>query len=502
MSRDRSGAARVVVVGGGISGLTTAYELARAGVDVVVLERAERCGGRVAATSIPLADGSTISLDTGAEAYATRGGAVAEFLAEIGLSEEMVSPAPLGSWLIDPHAAAPSGTVSAVPLPPSGTLGIPVAPLARDTVRALGWVGALRAAADTLLPRTAIPVTLAELVTRRQGAAVLDKLVRPVVRGVHGVDPEQLQLESLAALRGAAMQHRTLAGAARSLRQVASAAGGAVAGLRGGMQQLGDALITALERIDRAHPGRVTVHCSSEVTDIAELADQVDAVVLAVPLSAARRILGQPDRPTAQSQRGTRIAILIIDDDRLDAAPRGTGALVAHRSDPAADGAPADAAPLRAKALTHVTAKWPSIAERIGQGRHALRLSYDSSAVAGLERAEFEQQALSDANRILGFTGDEQLRPAQLVGFADTTWRVDAPPTQAERDALLRTAPQTVTYVGDWVAGTGLASVIPHARAAAAQLIASLRTDAQHDARLATEVSPPQLSHTEGAPAR
>lgn len=38
---------RVVVLGGGISGLTTAYELTRAGYEVTVLEASHRCGGRV-----------------------------------------------------------------------------------------------------------------------------------------------------------------------------------------------------------------------------------------------------------------------------------------------------------------------------------------------------------------------------------------------------------------------------------------------------------------------
>jgi len=38
---------RVVILGGGISGLTTAYELGKAGYDCTVLEASHRCGGRV-----------------------------------------------------------------------------------------------------------------------------------------------------------------------------------------------------------------------------------------------------------------------------------------------------------------------------------------------------------------------------------------------------------------------------------------------------------------------
>ena len=69
------------------------------------------------------------------------------------------------------------------------------------------------------------------------------------------------------------------------------------------------------------------------------------------------------------------LATLVVDSAELDAAPRGTGLLVA----PGASG-------IRAKALTHATAKWAWLAEAAGPHRHVLRLSYNDAPDDGLEQ--------------------------------------------------------------------------------------------------------------------
>src|SRR5690606_16991129 len=56
-----------------------------------------------------------------------------------------------------------------------------------------------------------------------------------------------------------------------------------------------------------------------------------DAAILAVPESAARAMLGAPDR--AGSETLVEVVALVLDDARLDAAPRGTGALVARSAE-------------------------------------------------------------------------------------------------------------------------------------------------------------------------
>jgi monoamine oxidase len=62
---------RVVVAGGGIGGLSCAYELVRRGHDVTVLEAAGRTGGHVRTIRDPLADGFYV--DGGAEHFTRPG---------------------------------------------------------------------------------------------------------------------------------------------------------------------------------------------------------------------------------------------------------------------------------------------------------------------------------------------------------------------------------------------------------------------------------------------
>ncbi len=167
----------VVVVGGGVAGLVAALECAKVGLRVTVLERRDEIGGCVGRIEL---DGLT--LDSGAESFATRGGAVAELLEQLGLADDIEKPNPAGAWLVW-HGRG--GVTDAAPLPKTGVLGIPANPLGDDVRRIIGWSGATRAYADRLMPimRIGRAHSLGKLVRTRMGDAVLDRLVTPDLGG-------------------------------------------------------------------------------------------------------------------------------------------------------------------------------------------------------------------------------------------------------------------------------------------------------------------------------
>ncbi len=403
------------VAGGGIAGLVVARRLALGGATVTLHEASRELGGTVAAHTV-----GGIVLDAGAESFAVRGGTVAALLTELGLAGDVVSPVPGPAWL-----QRADGT--AVPLPATSLLGIPVDPLAPDVVEVIGADAAATAAALDALPLGSVPDDLGALVRQRFGDAVLDGLVTPVVRGVHSLDPRDLPLaRAHPGLRDALVRHGSLGAAVRDLRASAPA-GSAVAGLRGGVHRLATSLAADLARLS------VDVQLGSHVDDISAL----DGTRVA----AAPRVSGSTAPPAAPG-RDITLVTLVLHEPALDAAPRGSGLLVAH-------GAPG----VRARALTHATAKWEWL-RTAAEGLHVVRLSYDDDP-----GTRFAAIARDDASTLLGVA----LGRAAVVDAARVSWTRPAPATPAPG----------VVVVGETIAGSGLAGVVAHAESTARNLLAS-----------------------------
>jgi oxygen-dependent protoporphyrinogen oxidase len=501
-----------VVVGAGISGLVAARDLAAGGLRVLVVEQRATPGGSVGQHEV-----AGLTLDSGAESFATRGGAVATLADELGLGARVVAPDPRGAWV---QLASGAG-----PLPRTGLLGIPTDPWSRDVRRTIGLVGALRAVLDRVLPArvgtgsgpAGSGATLGSLVRARMGRRVLDRLVRPVVAGVHAADPDDLAVDSVSpGLLAALAAHGSLGSAVGHLRALAPA-GAAVAGLDGGMHVLVDALVAdlaergvavrtgvrvaAVHRID-AEPGsespaafevtlapvpgaapiaRPIARAVGRAEAPAPLLVRADRLVLATPEAAGLLPAVVPGLGDLQPDPGADVVLvtLVLDAPALDAAPRGTGVLVAPGVDR-----------VRAKALTHATAKWAWLARDAGPGRHVVRLSYGvagSPAVGtyanpeGTEPADpralgydaLTALALRDASTLLGVA----LSPAQVVASARVAWSQALPRPSAAHSATVARVRAGVAGAGSlavcgaWVAGNGLASVIPDARRAADALL-------------------------------
>jgi len=474
----RAAGTHVVVVGGGVSGLVAARECAKVGMRVTVLEATDAAGGAIRTAEL---DG--IRLDAGAESYATRGGTVRALIDELGLGERVVTPAAGGAWL----SGIPGGR--AAPLPVGGILGIPANVFQDDVRRIIGWSGVWRAYLDRVRPPLTIGHThsLGRLVATRMGEKVRDRLVAPVTHGVYSASPDDVDVEVAApGLNAALTRMGSLSGAVAALKDQAQSAktpGAAVEGLRGGMSVLIDALVADIKKLGgevrTAAPvrsitargdGWEIVHADPDAaentdrgqdgaTEAPDIEIQADAVILATAESTARELLAGTAPALAATEAADspeiEIVTLVVEAPELDSAPRGTGVLTVPGSHVA-------------KALTHSSAKWTWVREA-APGRHVLRVSFgaqgERAATAQLDDDAAARLALEQASALLGVSLDQ----ARLIASHRSRFTQSQPASiigSEERRAAARSAIRAVprlAAVGAWLAGTGLAQVVPDA---------------------------------------
>ena len=303
-------AARVVVIGGGITGLTAAYRLlhpAESGTaalpvpEVVLLEGSDCLGGKILSTPF---EGRPV--DEGADAFLLRVPWAAELCAELGISPERISPSVGGASVLHSGARGPQLT----PLPTGLVGGVPtrLGPLVRSPL--LGPAGALRAAADCVVPRRRShgDPSVGDIVRGRLGSAVAARVVDPLLGSISAGDIDQLDAATSAPILLEALGRScSLMRGLRSLQPVATQdASGAPAPIfgsfAGGMGRLVEVLRERLDAVDtsdirldtpvtavRRTPKRLAVDHPAGTLE-------ADAVIVAVPAhAAASMLLGAPE---------------------------------------------------------------------------------------------------------------------------------------------------------------------------------------------------------------
>jgi protoporphyrinogen/coproporphyrinogen III oxidase len=295
---------RVIVVGGGITGLAAAHRL-KDDADVVVIEAADHPGGKFDTRAI---DG--VIFESGPDSFVAREPHVSKLATEVGLGGDLIPPAIFGAhiWI--------GGELKRVP--PTFIFGIPPSPWAAFRSGLLSARGSIRTLGDPMLPGPLIgpDVSVGDFVRRRFGGEVLERLVDPLLAGTRAGRAEDISLAAaLPQIDAVARGHRSLARGFAAAKKTASGTMGPPPFLapRQGMSHLIDALVDDLAK-------SVDIRTSARAESIEDGADgyrlylegdkrvEGNAVILAVPSFVAATLVATLNPRAAAELRAINYA--------------------------------------------------------------------------------------------------------------------------------------------------------------------------------------------------
>jgi oxygen-dependent protoporphyrinogen oxidase len=277
----------VVVVGGGITGLTAAHRLLGRGARVTLLEAGPRLGGKILTEHV---DGFVV--EGGPDSLVASKPQAVGLAHELGLGPRLrpADPATAGSYL------SVRGRLRPLPDGMAGLVPRRLRPLV--TTPLLSPRARLRMAAEYVVPprRSDEDESLESFVTRRLGRGFHDVLVEPLATGIFGADTGELSvLATLPHLAAAEREHGSLTRyVLAQRRRTGGGGGGGVLAPERGLGALVEALDAALVEAD--------VRTSTPVAGLSRAGDgwevstecgevlAADAVVLAVPAAVVARV--------------------------------------------------------------------------------------------------------------------------------------------------------------------------------------------------------------------
>lgn len=244
-----------IVIGGGITGLSAAYELVKGGARPTLIEASPQLGGVIQTGSV---EGCV--LEEGPDSFLTAKPAAAELIREIGLGGELIASNDHArvTYLVKGGrlVAMPDGLMMMVP---TKVLPVAASPL-------LSWATKIRMGLEYFRrPPEGEPAdrTVADFIREHYGQETVDYLAEPLLSGVYGGSVERLSVQSV--LPRFVELERKYGSLTRGVLAARAARRGHAAQeeplfqtLRGGLAQL----TTALEKIVR--PAAEVIHGRAE----------------------------------------------------------------------------------------------------------------------------------------------------------------------------------------------------------------------------------------------
>ena len=465
-----------VIVGGGIAGLATAYELSRRGVSFVLLERAARAGGVILSEEI---DGFVI--DGGPDALLIQKPDGIKLCEELGLGDRLVSTKP-------PRLAYIQRGGQLHALPAASVLGIPTRVGPFVSTRLFSWLGKLRMAAELFVParRDEGDESIGSFMTRRFGREATTYLAEPLLAGIHAGDVDRLSIRALfPRFVEAERTHGSLLKAFRSNPNPASPANpesqipnpgkgnGAFKSLPGGLSELIRALVSVLPSGSiclNSTVSRITEqreHGSFRVERASGDAIAARAVVIATPAyatsSLTRELDGEISGIFSEIRYASAATIVLAFPRRAVAHPLNGSGFVVPRVENTG-----------IMAASWLSSKWP---DRAPDDKVLLRTfvggARDPKALEESD-AELVSRSMRALRPLLGITGEPLLSRVYRWDRANAQHEVGHLDRVAAIERALTHHPG-LFVTGSGFRGTGIPDCVADGRATGKQLAEWLR---------------------------
>jgi oxygen-dependent protoporphyrinogen oxidase len=443
---------RVAVIGGGITGLSAAWELESGGADVVVFEAASSPGGKVHASEVP---GLPFHLDDGADAFLARVPEALELCAELGI-DDIVHPATGQAYVY-----ARGGLH---PLPGAQLLGVPtdLEELARSGLVSHDGLARARVDLDADWDPPTEDESVGTLVRARLGDEVCEHLVEPLLGGINAGEADGLSAAAAAPqIWGCARRGGSLIRAAADVR--AAATGAPVFGApAAGMATIPATIFARL----RGEVRTDTVVTSLEVSGggVAVDGERFDAVVVATPADVSGALLASAAPDASELLHRVPFAWVVMvtvvaDAGTVDHPLDGSGFVVARHAGPSIT------------ACSWGSSKWA----HWDDGRHVvlrISLGHDTDPVdwCGRDDRSLVATVLADLRTTMGIDVDP-------VGTRVARWRRSFPQYRPGHLDLVEgihasvEASGPIAVAGASLAGIGVPACIRQGRAAALHLL-------------------------------
>ncbi len=393
---------RVVVVGGGITGLVTAYRL-RERADVTLLEAAPRLGGNIATER---RDG--FLLDVGPDSWVAAKPKAAALAKELGLEGDLIGTKP------DTRKVYVAYHGKLHPLPEGLVLGVPTRIGPMVTTRLFSLLGKARMGLEPMVAAkdwtgADDDEAVYDFVARRLGDEAASRLAGPLLGGIFAGDPKKLSVRAaFPQLVEMEKKHKSLIRAMRAARRVShgSREKSAFLSLRSGVGSLVDRLADAIG--ERARTSTVVRSIERRGSGFGVRGDGLelacDHVVLAVPPRQLGPLASPLDASLGRDAdeiavTSSAVVFLAYAQDQVSHPLDATGYIV-----PRSEG-------LRASASTWVSSKWEG---RAPEGHVLLRAFFGGAGYeSDVDRSDDELEAIAkdEMGQLMGsFRGEPLFR--------------------------------------------------------------------------------------------